>query len=174
LTFLKKKDLIRLMITTNTFKLVTREQLKENREYLNMGGLGLVIGTFDLFHAGHLDVLEWAKRSVDTLVIGVKSDALCEGKTIYSEKDRVDILLALPYVDFVCLVDDVKEMIKLVNPEFYLKGPYSNFESLSKEERDGLGLSGSLTGETETKIKFGPLTRDISKKIILEKIRGQK
>ena len=162
------------MITTNTFKLVTREQLKENREYLNMGGLGLVIGTFDLFHAGHLDVLEWAKRSVDTLVIGVKSDALCEGKTIYSEKDRVDILLALPYVDFVCLVDDVKEMIKLVNPEFYLKGPYSNFESLSKEERDGLGLSGSLTGETETKIKFGPLTRDISKKIILEKIRGQK
>ena len=27
------------MITTNTFKLVTLEQLKENREYLNMGGL---------------------------------------------------------------------------------------------------------------------------------------
>jgi hypothetical protein len=27
------------MITTNTFKLVTLEQLKENREYLNMGGV---------------------------------------------------------------------------------------------------------------------------------------
>lgn len=162
------------MITTNTFKLVTLDQLKENREYLNMGGLGLVIGTFDLFHAGHLDFIEWAKRSVDTLVLGVKSDALCEDKTIYPEKDRVDILLAMPHVDFVCLVDDVKEMIKLVNPEFYLKGPHSNFESLSEEEKDGLGLSGSVTGGAETKVKFGPLTRDISKKIILEKIHGQK
>lgn len=162
------------MITTNTFKLVTLEQLKENRDYLNMGGLGLAIGTFDLFHAGHLDFIEWAKRSVDTLVLGVKSDVLCENKTIYSEKDRADILLALPYTDFICLVDDVKEFIKLVNPEFYLKGPHSNFESLSEEEKEALGMSGSVTGGIKTKIKFGPLTRDISKKIILEKIHGQK
>ena len=111
---------------------------------------------------------------MDTLVIGVKSDVLCENKTIYPERDRLDILLRMPSVDFVCIVDDVKEIIKLVNPEFYLKGPHSNFESLSEEEKDGLGLSGSVTGEIETKIKFGPLTRDISKKIILEKIRGQK
>ena len=139
-----------MITTTNTFKLLTLEQLKENRDYLNMGGLGLIVGTFDLFHAGHVDFLEWAKRSVDTLVVAVKSDKLCGDKVIYPEKDRVDILLTMPTVDFVCVVDDVKEIIKLANPEFYLKGPHHSFESLTDEEKEGLGVSGSVTGDLKT------------------------
>jgi cytidyltransferase-like protein len=32
-------------------------------------------GCFDLVHAGHLKVLEWAKRQGDILVVGLNSDA---------------------------------------------------------------------------------------------------
>jgi len=162
------------MIITNTFKNVTLEQLKENRDYLNMGGVGLTIGSFDLFHAGHVDFLEWCKRSVDVLVVGVKSDSLCGNKTIYPERDRADILMALPFVDFVCVVDDIKEIIRLVNPEFYLKGPHYNFETLTSEEKDSLEAGGTVDGEAKAQIKFGTLVRDISKKLILEKIHEQK
>ena len=162
------------MIANNTYKNIALQELKENRNYLNMGGLGLTIGTFDLFHAGHLDFLEWCKRSVDVLVVGVKSDSFCENKTIYSEKDRSDLVMALPHIDFVCVIDEMKEIIRLVNPEFYLKGPHYNFETLSLEEKEALESGGTVDGKMKAQVRFGTLVRDISKKLILEKIHEQK
>jgi len=158
------------MFATNTMKRVSLEQLKENREYLNMGGVALTIGTFDLFHAGHIDFLSWCKRSSDTLVVGIKSDKLCGNKTFCSEKDREDILLALTFVDFTCVIDDVGSFIKTVNPEFYFKGPHYNFDNLSDEEKNALDSSGTVDGFKKAEIKFAPLSRDLSKGEILKKI----
>ena len=41
-----------------------------------MGDVGLAVGSFDLFHVGHLDALRAAAAEVDRLVIGVADDDL--------------------------------------------------------------------------------------------------
>lgn len=70
---------------------------------------GYVQGTFDLFHIGHLILLERAKARCERLIVGVVSDDLNEvykGKRPYiSYEDRAAIVAAVRYVDEVIRVD---------------------------------------------------------------------
>lgn len=66
----------------------------------------ITYGTFDLFHKGHLNILRRAKEYGDYLVVAVSSDSFnaIKGKeAYYNERDRVDILKAIKYVDEVIL-----------------------------------------------------------------------
>ena len=74
----------------------------------------LTYGTFDVFHQGHLHLLERARELGDHLVVGVVSDALCEqkGKTIWqSEQMRRNAVANLSFVDevFIQREPDQKE-----------------------------------------------------------------
>lgn len=63
----------------------------------------ITFGTYDLFHVGHLRLLERARALGDRLVVGVSTDALNIAKKKFSpsipEKDRIDIIRALRCVD---------------------------------------------------------------------------
>jgi glycerol-3-phosphate cytidylyltransferase len=64
----------------------------------------LAYGTFDVFHDGHLRLLERARKLGDQLVVGIVSDELCEkrGKTPWqSEQMRRMAVARLPFVDEV-------------------------------------------------------------------------
>lgn len=65
----------------------------------------ITFGTFDIFHVGHINILERAKQLGDFLVVGVSSDALNLQKKgrapIYSEAERVKIISSLRCVDEV-------------------------------------------------------------------------
>lgn len=64
----------------------------------------LTYGTFDLFHVGHVRLLERLKALGDRLIIGCSTDEfnnLKGKKCIFSYKDRYEILCACKYVDFV-------------------------------------------------------------------------
>jgi glycerol-3-phosphate cytidylyltransferase len=65
----------------------------------------ITFGTFDVFHVGHLKILERAAGLGDHLIVGVSTDALSIGKKgrapIYSEADRMHIVSALRCVDEV-------------------------------------------------------------------------
>lgn len=65
----------------------------------------ITFGTFDVFHLGHLRILERARSLGDKLIVGVSTDALNmskKGRTpVYSEKERMDIVGALKCVDEV-------------------------------------------------------------------------
>lgn len=65
--------------------------------------IGYTQGTFDLFHIGHLNLLEHAKELCDYLIVGVNSDNLVEDykhkHPIFSEQERAEILLGLSVVD---------------------------------------------------------------------------
>ena len=65
----------------------------------------LTFGTFDVFHVGHLRVLERAAAFGDRLVVGVSADALNQQKKgrvpVFSERERLAIVGALKVVDEV-------------------------------------------------------------------------
>lgn len=65
----------------------------------------ITFGTFDVFHAGHVKILERAKSLGDYLVVGVSSDELNMQKKgrypVYSQTDRLYIVGALSCVDEV-------------------------------------------------------------------------
>lgn len=63
----------------------------------------ITMGTFDLFHIGHLSLLERARALGDRLVVGVSSDALNIIKKhhapVYDQEARRAIVAALRCVD---------------------------------------------------------------------------
>lgn len=67
----------------------------------------ITFGTFDVFHAGHLNILTRARMLGDRLMVGVSSDVLNEEKKgrkpVYSEQDRMQIVAGLKCVDGVFL-----------------------------------------------------------------------
>ncbi|MBE7090710.1 MAG: glycerol-3-phosphate cytidylyltransferase [Clostridiales bacterium] len=71
--------------------------------------IGYTCGVFDLFHVGHLNLLERCKSYCDFLVVGVCNDDYVrnvKGKEpVIEERDRVRILRALKCVDKAELVD---------------------------------------------------------------------
>lgn len=71
--------------------------------------VGYTQGVYDLFHIGHLNLLNNAKKHCDYLVVGVNSDELVKKykqKTpIISEHDRAEIVKNIKSVDEVIIVD---------------------------------------------------------------------
>ncbi len=64
----------------------------------------ITYGTFDLFHYGHLKILENAKKYGDFLIVAVSTDEfnLIKGKKcIYPYEHRSKIVNAIKYVDKV-------------------------------------------------------------------------
>ncbi|NOR50056.1 MAG: adenylyltransferase/cytidyltransferase family protein [Desulfuromonadales bacterium] len=67
--------------------------------------VGYTTGVFDLFHIGHLRLLQKAKSSCDRLIVGVSTDELVDTyknkKPIIPYEERVEIVSALKCVDEV-------------------------------------------------------------------------
>ena len=73
----------------------------------------ITFGTFDVFHVGHVRVLERAAALGDRLVVGVSADALNIAKKgrppVYSEDERMEIVKALRVVDAVFLEESLEQ-----------------------------------------------------------------
>ncbi|MEG1468600.1 MAG: adenylyltransferase/cytidyltransferase family protein [Hafnia sp.] len=78
----------------------------------------ITFGTFDIFHIGHLAILQRAKALGDRLVVGVSSDRLNLQKKqrnpIYSESERIAILRNIKDVDDVFLEESLEEKAKYI------------------------------------------------------------
>lgn len=72
----------------------------------------LTFGTFDVFHVGHLRILERARALGDRLVVGVSSDALNTSKKgrapVFPEDERMRLIAALRCVDAVFLEESLE------------------------------------------------------------------
>ncbi len=89
----------------------------------------ITFGTFDVFHIGHINILERAKELGDFLIVGVSSDQLNYNKKnrypIYNQQDRVKIISALKFVDLVFIEESLElklEYIKQFEADLLVMG----------------------------------------------------
>lgn len=121
-------------------------------------------GCFDIFHAGHLASLKFAKNCGDKLVVGLNSDSsvskLKPGRPIIPEKERMEVLASCEYVDYVVLFDENTplQLIQKISPDVVVKGA-----DYKEEDVVGYGLA---------EIKRCPLVEGISTTKIIEKIKS--
>lgn len=61
-----------------------------------------VIGVFDLFHFGHVELLRRAKELGDRLIVAINGDEMVASykrRPFLSEQDRLEVVKACRYVD---------------------------------------------------------------------------
>lgn len=79
----------------------------------------ITFGTFDVFHIGHVNILERAAAQGDYLIVGVSSDALNFSKKarypIYNQEDRLKIVSSLKFVDEVFVEESLELKLEYIN-----------------------------------------------------------
>ncbi|MFI5683435.1 D-glycero-beta-D-manno-heptose 1-phosphate adenylyltransferase [Streptomyces sp. NPDC051636] len=86
-------------------------------------------GCFDLLHAGHVALLQAARRTGDCLIVCVNSDASVrrrkgDGRPLVPEADRIRVLRALECVDAVAVFDEdtPERLLGELRPHIWAKG----------------------------------------------------
>lgn len=92
-------------------------------------------GCFDLMHAGHLNLLNFAKEQGDVLIVAVDADTNVrrlkgEDRPVHDEQTRAGNIAALELVDAVCLFTEadsmsattLRDLITAVQPDVLVKG----------------------------------------------------
>ncbi len=124
----------------------------------------ITFGTFDIFHVGHINILERAKALGDYLIVGVSSDALNMSKKgrnpVYSEEERVKIISSLRCVDEV-----------FIEHSLDLKGQY-----ITENQAELLVMGDDWAGRFDEfrhfcEVKYLPRTPSISTTEIIEVVR---
>jgi len=125
-------------------------------------------GSYDLFHFGHLNILQKAKRLGDILIVGVSSDSLIskykEIKPIVCYKDRVAIIKELKCVDKIIKQEtffDIKQLKRYNISTIVLGDDWKN--------RDFPELKKCLK-ELNIKMIYIPYTKRLSTSLIKKKI----
>ncbi|CAA0092947.1 Glycerol-3-phosphate cytidylyltransferase [Halioglobus japonicus] len=124
----------------------------------------ITFGTFDVFHVGHLRILQRARSLGDQLIVGVSSDQLNFKKKgrnpVYSESERLEIIRAIGCVQDVFLEESLElkaDYIKQFNANILVMGD------------DWQGKFDDL--ETICKVVYLERTPAISTTEVIEKIR---
>ena len=86
--------------------------------YKDSGRIGFTCSTFDLLHAGHVTMLEEAKRHCDFLIVGLQNDPTedrpTKNKPVQSIVERQIQLAAVKYVDEIVIYNteqDLKDLL---------------------------------------------------------------
>ena len=99
-------------------------------------------GCFDILHAGHVSILEFAGNKGDVLILGLNTDASVKrqrkapNRPINKQADRALVCAALEAVSAVCFFneDTPLNLIKLVRPDVLVKGgDYKTSEIVGRE-----------------------------------------
>jgi rfaE bifunctional protein nucleotidyltransferase chain/domain len=121
-----------------------------NKELGKPGNRKIVFtnGVFDILHAGHIDLLEFARSNGDCLIVGVNDDNSVhrlKGSTrpVYPLEDRMEALEAIMFVDFIIPFseDTPLQLIRsLYRVDVLVKGgDYEPHEVVGKEEVERSG-----------------------------------
>jgi rfaE bifunctional protein nucleotidyltransferase chain/domain len=128
-------------------------------------------GVFDLVHAGHVELLEAARREGSALVVGLNSDTsvrrLGKGsdRPVTGESARARVLAGFAAVDCVVLFDDETplELIRRLAPDVLVKGADYSREQI---------VGGDWVESHGGRVVRVPLVRGFSTSSIVERLRA--
>lgn len=128
----------------------------------------LTLGTFDLLHVGHLELLETCRNITGPggcVVVGLNSDAFVErykGRAPMQEYSvREELLRACRFVDLVVRNlgdEDAKPTIEMVHPDLLAIGD----DWLDRDYLGQLGITAEWLQERRLAIEYIPRTRGTS------------
>ncbi|MGG5127877.1 adenylyltransferase/cytidyltransferase family protein [Escherichia coli] len=125
----------------------------------------ITFGTFDVFHVGHLRLLQRARTLGEQLLVGVSSDALNIAKKgrapVYPQDDRMAIIAGLACVDGVFLEESLEQKAE------YLRGYSADILVMGD---DWAGKFDDFSCVCE--VVYFPRTPSVSTTGIIEVIRG--
>jgi D-beta-D-heptose 7-phosphate kinase/D-beta-D-heptose 1-phosphate adenosyltransferase len=131
---ISREDLVRALAPRDDSierKILSVDELQALLEPKRRAGQQIVFtnGCFDLLHAGHLQLLRFARAQGDVLIVGINSDRgvrLIKGeqRPIYPATERAHILAAIEMVDHVVVFDEpeAERIIRDVRPDVLVKG----------------------------------------------------
>lgn len=138
--------------------------------------IGFTTGVFDIFHVGHLNLLECCKAMCDYLIVGVCGDdyvTQIKHKTpIYNKEDRMRIIGALKCVDEVSdiTIEEVdNKMLALKRFKFDVLFSGDDWKGTERYMRTEAQFA-----ELGVSIEYLPYTKGISTTQIKEKIICEK
>lgn len=136
--------------------------------------IGYTCGVFDLFHVGHLNLLERCKEMCDILIVGVCDDDYIRNikkkEPVFSQEERIRILNALDVVSGAYLVDietTNDKMLALNKFHFdvlFSGDDWKGSERYNKTEKD--------FAEVGVSIEYLPYTKGISTSQIKTKLES--
>ena len=88
-------------------------------DYSDAGKIGFTCSTFDLLHAGHITMLEEARRQCDFLIVGLQNDPTLDrpdtkNPPVQSIIERQIQLSAVKYVDEVVVYNTEQDLCDLL------------------------------------------------------------
>ena len=112
--------------------------------------VGYTSGVFDLFHVGHLRILQRAKCLCDRLVVGVTIDELVPYKNtrpIVPFAERIEIISRIKGVDLAIPQDDLDKLTmwrKIKFDVMIIGDDWFDTERFKKYERDLAGVGAQV------------------------------
>lgn len=78
----------------------------------------MTLGTFDLFHRGHLSILRRSLELGDRLIVGVATDRYVRDEKgiipIYPQADRLELISRIVYVNGAYLFDSFEQLPEML------------------------------------------------------------
>jgi D-beta-D-heptose 7-phosphate kinase/D-beta-D-heptose 1-phosphate adenosyltransferase len=135
-------------------------------------------GCFDILHRGHIELFKFCRsqHTYRQVVIGVNSDKSIRelkgpGRPIMSEEDRVAVLLAIQWIDYIVIFDtkSALPLIKAMKPSFLIKGGnYSTKPCAVADQIVGQKFVENYGG----KVLTAPMVEGLSSTNIIERINN--
>lgn len=105
--------------------------------------VGYTTGVFDMFHVGHLNILQRAKERCNHLIVGVSTDELVMAyknkAPIISYDDRKSIVEAIKYVDQVVPQDSMDKLSTLATLDYnvvFVGSDWKNTDKWNKYQQE--------------------------------------
>lgn len=123
-------------------RIFTLDALPDLREKLTKEGKALVTlnGSFDLLHAGHLQIIFEASQQGDFLLVGLNSDSSIKqykskDRPIIPLKYRLEMMSSLRFVDGVTFFNETDPLhfLELAKPDVHVNGPEYGEECLEAQ-----------------------------------------
>lgn len=131
--------------------------------------VGYTTGVYDMFHVGHLNLLEKAKAQCDYLIVGVTTDELTSYKNktaVIPFEDRCRIVEAIRYVDKVVPQVNMDKMAAWEKYKFdvmFVGDDWKGTDKWNKIEQD--------FKEVGVDIVYFEYTKKVSSTMLREKIQ---